>query len=475
MLASFYLRHVLLALALVSAGCQKELETPPAPPPADAGLEQIQKAAKLVVLTRNGATTYFEDREGEPAGIEYDLAVEFARHLGVAVEFKVLDSVGEVLDALQSGEGDMAAAGLTRTPRREEKFLFGPAYQRIQQEVICEKNVLAERVTEPADLTRVKLLVTAESSYAERLTYLSEEFADIQWSTTEELSTEQVLQEVSLGRVTCTVADSNLLAVHRRYFLDLKPAFSLGESQELAWAMNPGQIGLHGEMTRFFEKLGTSGRLTTLLDKYYGYMNDFDSYDLKIYRKRIRERLPRYRELFVEAAHQYDLPWPLLAAVAYQESNWDPAARSPTGVRGLMMLTQSTADSLGVTDRLDPRQSVMGGARYLRRVIDRIPGHIDDTTRIWMGLAAYNVGYYHLRDARALAVFHDKDPNNWADVKSVLPLLSQKKHYRRLPHGYARGHEPVLYVDRVRNYMDLLLNHLNEREPTRATGVDFRE
>ncbi len=168
--------------------------------------------------------------------------------------------------------------------------------------------------------------------------------------------------------------------------------------------------------------------------------------------RRIDQRLPDFRPVFEEAADEYELPADLLAALAYQESHWDPLARSPTGVRGMMMLTQRTAQELGIEDRLDPEQSIRGGARYLRQMHERLDADIPEPDRTYLALASYNIGRGHLLDARRLARELDRDPDRWADMREVLPLLTEERYYRDLRFGYARGYQPVYYVQRIRNY-----------------------
>ncbi len=155
-----------------------------------------------------------------------------------------------------------------------------------------------------------------------------------------------------------------------------------------------------------------------------------------------------------------DLDWTLLAALSYQESHWNPRAKSPTGVRGIMMLTLPTAKEVGVKSRLDAAQSIKGGAKYYARIYERLPEEIVEPDRTWVALAAYNVGIGHIHDAQTLAKRQDKDPNSWSVLAEMLPLLSQKRYYRTVKHGYARGSEPVFYVNRVRNYRDLLLRSM---------------
>ena len=171
----------------------------------------------------------------------------------------------------------------------------------------------------------------------------------------------------------------------------------------------------------------------------------------------MRDRLPKLRPYFEEAEALTGIDWRLLAAVGYQESHWQENAVSPTGVRGIMMLTQDTARHVGIKNRLDPRLSIIGGARYLRIVEKKIPDRIDDINRLWLTLAGYNIGFGHLEDARILTQRQGANPDLWLDVKERLPLLRKKAYYSTVKHGFARGNEPVTYVENIRNYYDLLL------------------
>lgn len=450
-----------MAVPLLWAGC-----SPSAGEVTD-NLAEIRESGQMIVLTRNAPTTYYEDRDGEIVGFEHDMVKAFAEHLGVQVEFRVKASVSDTLESLRRGEGHFAAAGLTRTGFREREFSFGPSYKNVQQELICHSEV---RVRSVAELPSVNLLVVADSSYVESLEELAETTEGLQWETTRELSTDQILQKVWEREVDCTIADSDIFMLHRRFFPELRQMFSVSDVQELAWAMPANQEPLVDAMTQWFDAFQSSGRFEILVDHYFGYFGDFDYYDTRVFLRRIEERLPQYRDMFTAAAEKYGFSWTLLAALAYQESHWDPQARSRTGVRGMMMLTRNTAQSVDVTDRLDPEQSIMGGAQYLRRMVERVPSFIPEPDRLWMALASYNVGYFHLRDARSLTVLLEKNPNRWSDVRTVLPLLSQRRYFQNLRHGYARGLEPVIYVQRIRNYHDLLLQYegqriLPEREP----------
>jgi len=237
----------------------------------------------------------------------------------------------------------------------------------------------------------------------------------------------------------------------------LRVAFDIGEKQELAWALpKTDDNSLYLEVQKFFKKIKENGELTRLIERNYGHVEDFDYVGTKIFRRHIETRLPRYQALFESAAARYNFDWRLIAAMGYQESHWDPDAVSPTGVRGIMMLTQKTAKDLNIKDRLDPRSSISGGTKYFKQTHQRINKKIPEPDRTWMAMAAYNVGYSHLQDARKITRKLKKDPNRWIDVKQALPLLAKKKWYKQTRYGYARGWEPVQYVENIRSYYDIL-------------------
>ena len=170
-----------------------------------------------------------------------------------------------------------------------------------------------------------------------------------------------------------------------------------------------------------------------------------------------------YRDYFVEAERATGIDWRLLAAIAYQESHWDPNAVSPTGVRGMMMLTEHTAETMEVEDRHDARSSILGGAHYFVRTRRKVPERIAEPDRSWLTVAAYNLGYGHVEDARILTQRQGGDPDRWNQVRQRLPLLSDKEWYERVQRGFAPGQTAVSYVDNVRRYYEILM-WLDSRE-----------
>lgn len=419
--------------------------------------EDKKKIKELVVLTNNSPTTWYEGRDG-PAGPEYELINSFAAYKKINVKFIVMENIGDVLTAIRAGKGDIAAAGLTRTdPRLKEGMIFGPVYQRVKQQVVCRRNN-GKVPRNASELVAKKIKVVGGSSYVETLAGLKRNYPELSWDAQQDTDTAQLLRQVWLKKIDCTLADSNIVSINRRYYPELVVAFDVSDSQGLAWVLTKDSASLSVDLNAWFDSIQKNGELDVIREHYYGHVTVFDYVDMRKYANRIKSRLPAYRKYFEEVAGVEDLQWTLLAAQAYQESHWNPSARSPTGVRGLMMLTQNTAKSVGVKNRLDPAESIRGGAKYLRRMLKRIPETVKDKDKLWFALAAYNVGFGHLRDARTLAVRLGKNPDLWLDIKEVLPLLMQKKYYKTLRYGYARGTEPVRYVERIRNYFQVLEN-----------------
>lgn len=416
-------------------------------------LEVIRSRGVLRVITRNNGTCYYEGAHRKE-GFEHDLVAAFARHLQVTLQLQVMENDGEMIASLMKGEADLIAAGFAVTAELQPHLEFGPAYHEVQLLVVGRRD--APAMPSPADLNGTPLWARPGVFHENPLRELKQQYPDLTWLTLSGYESEEMLEMVSHGLIPLTISDSDTVAINRRYHPDLAVHFAIDDSRPLAWVVQPQAPHLRNRLHQWFAMPATKTLLERLKAHYYGHLRRFDYVDIKAFRQRIGARLPRFRRYFQNAAAENGLDWKLIAAQAYQESHWDPQARSFTGVRGLMMLTRDTARELGVSDRTDPEQSIFGGAEYLARLYRRLGDGVADPDRTFMALAAYNVGWGHLRDARLLAKSLHRDPNSWADVRRTLPLLRLKKHYRHLDHGYARGLEPVRYVDRIRTYYKVL-------------------
>ncbi|MCK5360405.1 MAG: membrane-bound lytic murein transglycosylase MltF [Gammaproteobacteria bacterium] len=437
-------------------------------------LERIQAAGVLKVITFNGPTTFFEGSQG-PGGFEYELASAFANKLGVKLEIKLTDQFDQIMPEVKAAHVDMAAAGLSITKERQKNFLFSNSYQTIKQQVVYRSGG-KKRPRRAANLVDREIMVTAGSSHVERLRQLKQEYPDIRWQETAKETPENLLLMIWEKKLELTIADSNIVAVVRQFYPDLHIAFSLSPADKLAWMFTlSNDKSLQNAANKFLKEMKKSGELDRLLDRYYGPSSKFNYVNTKKFLASIDYLLPVYEEMFRLAEKNTGIDWRLLAAQAYQESLWDADAVSPTGVRGIMMLTNATAKQMNIEDRRAPEQSIDGGSRYLKMLMDGLPDRIQHPDRLWLALAAYNVGIGHLEDARILTQKAGDDPDSWIDVRKHLPLLASPDWHKKTRYGYARGYEPVSYVSRIRGYYSILswAKDQTESRPDFLNNIDL--
>lgn len=417
-------------------------------------LEQVLALGELHVVTRTTPTTYFVGPNG-PAGPEYDLVRGFADELGVDLVIYTVDSVSEILPHLASGKSHMAAAGLSMTNSRREMLDFGHAYNTVDMHLIYKLGTGKPQSVH--DIVGRSIEVAASSSHSDMMRSLGAVYPELSWRETGDLEIADLLKKVALGEIDFTIADSTSFNIQRHFYPDLRVALDLMIGDPIAWAFPKGDDdSLLARADQYLIATDRSGYLAQVKDRYFGHTEEFDYVGTRAFIRHFESRLPRYRQLFVDAGETSGVDWRLLAAIGYQESHWRSHAVSPTGVRGIMMLTQATADYLDIEDRMDPETSIFGGAQFFARQAERLPDSVQEPDRTWMALAAYNVGFNHIKDARQIVEWRGGDPDKWVDLSEALPLLSQKKWYSRVPYGYARGWEPVLYVNNIRAYYNIV-------------------
>lgn len=386
------------------------------------------------------------------AGFEYELARKYADYLNVDLKIIPSYSLDELFIKLNTGEVDVLAAGLSVTDKRLSRFNFTPSYAEVSQKLVFKQGNIRPR--EISDLTG-NLMVTASSSHAETLTRLKQVNPSLKWVETAEYDSEELLAKLLNDEIDYTIVDSNTLAVNRRYYPEISVGFTINIAEPLAWMVSKNSDdAILASLVEFFGQVHHDGTLLALDDKYYGHIEEFNYVETRTFIKAVETKLPQYQAIFEK--YSQDIDWRLLAAISYQESHWKPHARSHTGVRGMMMLTLATAKQMGIQSRLDAEQSIRGGSKYFKRMIDKMPDRIPNPDRVWFALASYNVGFGHLNDARIITQQQGGDPDRWVDVKTRLPLLQQKKYYKKTKYGYARGREPVDYVENIRRYYDTL-------------------
>ncbi|MDX1518471.1 MAG: membrane-bound lytic murein transglycosylase MltF, partial [Gammaproteobacteria bacterium] len=376
-------------------------------------LQRVLRKNELRIVTRPGPLTYQPGQYGI-RGLEYELASRFAKYLGVQPSFHPVHHE-EIFSLLELKKVDIAAANLAISDRRMQRFLFGPEY--LSKSGVLVGHRLRKLPERPGDLSGLTILVNRGSRFTEGLEALAEEHPSIKWQVLERSDTETVLSRVVEDGSLLALIDSGEFARLQFLYPDLKVAFEFTRSQPVAWAFRKNSdLSLYLKAVEFFQHMKLNGDLQRIQSRYASQIVEPDYLDSVRFFRRLRERLPDYEHLFKQASRKTGIDWRLLAAISYQESHWDRDAKSFTGVRGLMMLTHRTASLFEIEDRTDPEQSIMGGALYLRKLMRDLPQRIRHPDRLWLALAAYNIGPGHLEDARVITEKQGGDPDTWADV-----------------------------------------------------------
>ena len=423
--------------------------------PTAPDLVDVLARGELVVASRPAAVSWYQDQHGD-TGFEYTLMREFADQLGVSLRLVAVDSLPELHRLVRNGQVDIAAAALAVTDQRAAQLAFTRPYLSNTDLIVYRS---AERApTSLEDLSQQRLAVLAGSSQEQAIQDLISNGVALQFQAIRAVNVERLLNLVHEGHVDLAVVDRNGWQLHKSLFPELSESLTLAQRQ-VAWALSPeGDGSLLEAANHFLEQRRNDGTVARLAERFYGQAGQMNLYSSRSFLSHIDTRLSQYAEAFREAGEANGFDWRLLAAMGYQESLWDPGAVSPTGVRGLMMLTQRTAAEMDVADRTDPIASIHAGAAYLRKLHDRVPARIPEPDRLWMAVAAYNVGMGHVEDARILTQKQGGNPDSWEEVRQRLPLLRQPEFHRDTRYGYARGGmQSVIYVRHIQQYYDLLL------------------
>jgi membrane-bound lytic murein transglycosylase F len=427
-------------------------------------LEKIKAKKRLDVVILDSPTVYVKGND-EHQGFEYDLLRDYSKHIGVELNLTVVHTVKEALELTRKGIGDLTSASLSIDPERAKEFQFGPYFHTVQEELICHNGLYEDNLIPKSkeDLHKLKIVIGKNTSAEKTLELLKDEMDDFNYSSSNNLSSQDLLEKVWKKEYDCTVTDTHIFSISQRYYPELVSTIKLTPKLHLSWILRQGDTSLKESLYYWFNEYERSGKMSELHNFYYGFLQIFDYYDTKVFYRRIKTILPKYEDIFKNAGKKYNIPWIILAAQSYQESHWNPRAKSFTGVRGMMMLTNDTAKLLGVKNRLSAKQSIYGGAKYIDMLRKEFPKNLEGKNLWAFTLAAYNVGLGHIHDAQSLTMQLNKNPYSWNDLKTVLPLLSEKKYYKNLKYGYARGNEPVHYVDAIQHYYDILVKHELEK------------
>ncbi|WP_153108980.1 membrane-bound lytic murein transglycosylase MltF [Propionivibrio limicola] len=442
------MRHLLLIFSLIVAGCGKVVPLP------------FNESGELVILTRVGSTTYSPDSPNtlpgsgnDAMGFEHDLVQMFAADLKSRSRFVVAASDDEVQTRLRNGEAHMAAAWLV-APDDHGLPASTPFFESRNILVTHEASLPPMEIRQ---LAHKSIHVVAGSRQETALRKISDEVPGLKAVASRQQTEIDLMERVASQRIEAALVNNAEFDIGINHFPVLQNAMQIGPSRPIVWLFAPNtDPALIAKANDFLERSRKNGELDRLKDRYFGHVNRLTQADTLHFIERVQSVLPRFRKMFQDAQTETGIDWRILAAVSYQESQWEPLATSPTGVRGIMMLTEETADQLNVCNRLDPAESIRAGARYISSLRQSLPPGISEPDRLWLALAAYNLGMGHLKAAMHIAGTLNADPNSWYEMKKVLPLLAQPKYYNRLKSGRGRGGEAVIMVENIRVYTDIL-------------------
>lgn len=429
---------------------------------------------ELIVVSRSAPTTRFVGADGTYSGFEQDMLDLFAKETNLRLTVIERSRFSEIIPAVSQRVVHLAAAGLGVTEERAQKVEFGPSYMTVRKAVAY--NTGQRRPRSMDALAGKRGAVLHGTSSAARLRAEAKKLKGLEWDEIHAADVDLLLDKLSEGEIDYVISDSHVIELARNFYPNISIAFYFGEPEPLAWALpKDAEPELKNQVDAFFETIERDGTLRILIDRYFGHVKRLNRFDIVAFLSKRETVLPRYAPMFKESQDLTGIDWRLLAALGFQESHWSPLATSPTGVRGLMMLTSATADDLGVRNRLDPHEAILAAGRYFQSIKERLPESILEPDRTWMALASYNVGLGHVRDARVLAMRQNLDPNLWIDVRKMLLLLSRSEYYTTVKYGFARGGESVVLTENVRNYYDILKRYEEPHAPVLSIIVSAPE
>lgn len=414
-------------------------------------LTALQGHGDLRVLILEHPLVHDKTNTGGRRGLERDLLQHFADTYGLRMRFFPKKNIDEIYEGLRNGEGDIGAGRLW-TPSHRHGFISGPAFEESHLSLFCHRKARVQHVT---DLANRRVLLAAKDNLDGMDVRLRQLVPDVQLNLVTQSSAEGLLRRVARGQSDCALVENLEGAYFTRAWGQIEKIAPMTEERSFSWILQPDQKDLQSLMNAWFQRASRDDEIMRIEDRYRSALSQLDRNDVRQFLDNMRRRLPHYGKAFKASAKEHGLDWRLVASVAYQESHWNPDARSHTGVLGLMQLTAETAAHVGIEDRTDPMQSIWGGSFYLKQLLNRFPATLDPSERLALALASYNCGWAHIKDAQGLAVQRGLNPYSWRHLKIILPLLENPEVAAKLTYGGARGRETVQFVERVRAFHGL--------------------
>lgn len=412
-------------------------------------LPALKKRRVLRMLTRNSAATYFLWR-GELLGFDYELAKKFAEKQGLRLEVVVPPNREQLVPWLLEGRGDLIAASLTVTEQRQlEGVGFTRPYLKAAEVMVTRQDDPLASMEELAGRT---VTVRRSSSYWETLEPLRAQYGFKLQAAPETMETEALIAAVAAGEYDLTVADNHILEIELTWRDSIRAAFPLGVPRDQAWAIRSSNPKLLAAANAFIKKEYRGLFYNITYGKYFRNAKRIMSHVNDRADSNRSGELSPYDGMTRQYANRYGFDWRLVISQMYQESRFDPKAKSWVGAKGLMQVMPRTARELELEDLDNPEIGLHAGVKYLDWLMQRFEPDLAMSERTWFALASYNAGLGHVRDARTLARQKGWDPDRWFDnVERAMLLLSKDSYAKKARHGYVRGQEPVNYVRQIRD------------------------
>lgn len=439
------------------------------PPPISFDLDSIRNRGKLILLTENSATSYYLYR-GQARGYDYEMVKAFAKHIGVKLEVRLMDDVDRMFEMLNTGQGDVIATNLTITDARKKIVSFSAPVCTTRQVIVQPNskinngNAVVNMITDTADLGGRDIWVHRYSVFYERLTEMNLHSANpvLVNEAPGELSTDDLIRLTSEGEIPMTVTDENLAQLQQPDYPDLDMSLAISGEQEIAWAVRSNSPALVAAINNWMAEEGTKKKMQKTYSKYFSHVERMNYQPVFVPPIVSDNRISAYDEILKKQAPEIGWDWRLLAALIYQESRFNPNAKSWSGAFGLMQMMPETARRFGCDTSQLEVENILAGVKYIR-FLDRMwkDKIADPGERVKFVLASYNIGPGHIFDARAIARNTGRPDTIWNNnVAECLLLKMQSKYYTMegVKHGYCHAKEPYQFVIKIMSTYDYYRN-----------------
>jgi len=441
-------------------------------------LPQIVEQGKLIAITDYNSTNYFIYR-GQPMGYQFELLQDLADHLNIRLEVVVSNNLEETFNCLMMGDCDLIAMNLTVTRERRKKFDFTVPHSQTRQVLVQRKpdgwekmnknQVEWSLIRNQIQLGEKKVYVQQNSAYYIRMLNLEEEIGENINIIDVPEEAETLIMLVADGQIDYTVCDENVALVNQTYYPNLDVQTAVSFPQNLAWAVNTGADDLRKEINKWLSEYRKSTRYAVIYNKYFKNRRSASIVKSDLFTLS-SGKISVYDDHIKKYSKEIGWDWRLLASLIYQESRFDPKARSWAGANGLMQLMPSTARRFGVTTSSPAKEQIRAGTEFIEWLDKRFEEAVPDPEeRIKFILAAYNVGPGHIFDAITLTRKHNMDPTLWhGNVEEYLLKKSDPKYFRDpdVKYGYARGRETYNFVYQVLDRYEHYKNLIEDQSPS---------